>query len=211
MPMETVPSMTVMAYSPFSTSPKFGQRTHYVNGWLCRVHEWEENLNPKISIFRYEEMRRAKKREDGRPHAQKAGGKKASSSKKSFDPRSAAGAAALPVVIPAKSRAEIAKEKEARYLERRARERRERREAVARGRREAESPRGTAAAPAAEHAGDIESVTSEEELLRALPPLGPRPRPVMPWQNKTGVATSGIRQSRPARLTAAPQKKAKEV
>ena len=198
--METVPSMTIMAYSPFSSSPKFGQQIHYVNGWRCRVYEWEENLNPKVSIFRYEEIRRAKKRENDRPDAQKSGRTKAPSSQKSFDPRSAAGAVAIPVV---KSRAEIAKEKEARFFERRARERIQRREAVA-------AARGRIEAASAEHDGQMEPVTSEEELVRALPLLGPRPRPVMPWQNKIGVATSGIRQSRPARLTAAPQKKASE-
>ena len=195
--METVPSMTIMAYTPFSSSRKFGQRTHYVNGWLCRVYEWEENLNPKISIFRYEEIRQAKKREDDRRDAKKSVRSKAPSTQKSFDPRSAA---ALPAVNPAKSRAEIAKEKEARFFERRARERAQRREAEAAARRRRE-------AASAEHAREMEpAVPEEEELL--LPSA--RPRPAMPWQNKTGVATSGIRQSRPARLTAAPQKKAKE-
>ena len=193
-PMETVPSMTILAYTPFSSSPVLGYRTHYVNGWKCRVYEWEENLNPKISIFRYENLRRAKKRA---PHAKISGpgGTRVPPPRKSFDPRSAADAVALPVV---KSRAEIAKEKEAKFLARRAAERAQRREAMA-----AAAARALGEAEFADSAGQAEPAEEEDGV-------GPRSRPAMPWHSKTGVATSGIRQSRPARLNAAPPKKASQ-
>ena len=192
--METVPWMTILAYTPFSSSPKTGPRKHWVKGLgYCKVYEWEENLNPKITIFRYEEGKRLKNREDDRPDGQKSKKTKAPSSKPSFDPRSAAGAVALPVV---KSRAEIAKEKEARFLAERARERALRREAMA-----------AAAARGAERAKQTGTSAASEEPLQTLPSLGPRPQPAMPWENKTGVATTGIRRSRPARLRAPPRKK----
>ena len=197
--METVPWMTILAYTPFSSSPKFGPRKHWVQGYYCKVYEWEENLNPKITIFRYEEGKRLKNREDDRPDAQKSKKTKAPSSKPSFDPRSAAGAVALPVV---KSRAEIAKEKEARFLAERARERALRREAMA-----AAAARGRREDAGAERAKQIGTSAASEEPLQTLPSLGPRPPPAMPWENKTGVATTGIRRSRPARLRAPPRKK----
>ena len=94
--METVPWMTILAYTPFSSSPKTGPRKHWVKGLgYCKVYEWEENLNPKITIFRYEEGKRLKNREDDRPDGQKSKKTKAPSSKQSFDPRSAAGAVAV--------------------------------------------------------------------------------------------------------------------
>ena len=109
MPVETVAAVTVTAYTPFTQGRKFGPRTHFVDGWLCHVHEWEENLNPKITVFRYEKVgRKPKKRDDDGAQSQDANKKK----EPSFDPRSAA--AGLLVAAPAKSRAEIAKEKEAR-------------------------------------------------------------------------------------------------
>ena len=198
--METVPWMTILAYTPFSSSPKFGPRKHWVNRYYCKVYEWEENLNPKITIFRYEEgTKRMKNRDDDRPDAKKSGKTKAQSSKPSFDPRSAAGAVALPVI---KSRAEIAKEKEARFLAERARERALRREAMA-----AAAARGRREDAGAERAKQIGTSAASEGPLQTLPSLGPRPQPAMPWENKTGVATTGIRRSRPARLRAPPRKK----
>ena len=189
MPVETVANVTVTAYTPFTQGRKFGPRTHYVDGWLCHVREWEENLNPKIAVFRYEKVGRQPKKRGADDGAQDANKKK----EPSFDPRSAA--AGLLVTVPDKSRAEIAKEKEARYLEKRARER-----------REAAARRTPARRTPAAKAND--SLTSEEELLRALPRIAVQP---MPWQSKSGVSSSGVRHSRPARLTGPPPKKPESI